>query len=258
MVPWPLWEKLATAPWLSVNAPEQFVQWLNHLLMLVPFWAIIAVALVISLARKRPLSAVAAIIIPFIAYGLDLWGLFIEQLGWWFMIWLVSFALCRALTHYLMLSTTCLKIANRCHFYWPLYVGLCSVVIFHPSWLVGLISAFIALIPAFICQRLKLFAQLPNKPLEQAQMLGANKSQRMQWVAKRWLTPRLNSWRAGTLQLSLLYCAFAGIIGLPGLGQHFYQGLTQGQLVGMAQSIATLVLVQLLLWSIDNAHKEVL
>ncbi|CAG9295713.1 hypothetical protein [Celerinatantimonas diazotrophica] len=258
MVPWSLWEKLTTAPWLSINAAGQFVQWFNHLLMLIPFGAVIAVALGISLIRRRWWSAVAAVVIPMVAYSLNIWELFIEQLGWWLLIWLISFALCRTATHYLMLSTTCLKIANRCQFFWPLYVGLCSIVIFHPSWLVGVASALIALIPTFICQRLRLFAQLPSKPLEQAQMLGANKAQRMQWVAKRWLTPRLQNWRARTLQQSLLYCAFAGMIGLPGLGQHFYQGLSQGQHAMVGQTILTLLLLQLLLWSIDHAHKEVL
>lgn len=258
MVPWPLWEKLATAPWLSINASGQFVQWFNHLLMLIPFGAIIAIALGISLIRRRWFSAVAGIVIPLVAYGLNLWNLFIEQLGWWLVVWLVSFAICRALTHYLMLSVTCLKIANYCPFFWPLYIGLISVVTCHPSWLVGFISALIALIPTFLCQRLRLFAQLPAKPLEQAQMLGANKNQRMQWVAKRWLSPRLQNWRASTLQQSLLYCAFAGIIGLPGLGQHFYHGLFQGQIVTVGQSSMTLLLLQLLLWSIDHVHKEVL
>ncbi|MFM2484563.1 hypothetical protein [Celerinatantimonas yamalensis] len=255
MAQWSLWTWFSSAPWLVINTPITGVDKLSQWLGSIPFWSIIAIAVAMNLLRHRWWSLSGAIGFPGVAYVLGVWPLFIEQFGWWLLLWLSSWGISWLMARYLILFPKCLKLSRVDVRWWPIYVWLLALVAVKPSWEIAVVVLWCALIPHFLLSRLSLFAQIPDKPLAQAAMLGANVHQQMKWVAARWLSARLVRWRCNSVQVTLFYSVLMATIGLPGLGQHILQALLGHQQQQLIGAVVTLLLLHGFLWSLDSAPR---
>lgn len=241
-----LWTgKITLAPWLVIPPLPDIAHQFSAFFIHIPFWLVIIAAVIINTVRHRWWMVLPSILLPALGYFANLWPLISEQIGWGLALWLVIFSLTHLLCRYLILSDRLLKLAARHGFRWPLYVALLTPMLVTPGWISASLSVLIALLPYFLSQRLHIFAQIPQAPLLQAQRLGANRWQRMQWLAPHWLAPKLNRWRAQTLQTTLIYCLWAGLIGLPGIGESLWNAFMTQQWTLFGQAIISLAILQL-------------
>lgn len=240
-------------PWFpALLFGDSVVHRYNELLSQCPYWGLAIVVILVNAYRRRWWACGGSLLIPVIAQYLGVWGLFIKIIGWWFPLWLTVVGMVWLLSRYLVLWSSFVRVVQYFPRGWPVYSTFLILLLFKRNWWSGCIGVWFAMIPWLLCQRLILFSTLPNTSLEFAAKLGADKGQRLKWVARRWLHPRLRLWQVRSMQWTFWWCFFAGIVGLPGAGQSFFNAIFlhhPEQLVGIAGG---LVLSQLFLYCLDS------
>ncbi|CAG8998605.1 MAG: hypothetical protein CENE_00560 [Candidatus Celerinatantimonas neptuna] len=242
-----------SVPWFPTSVfTDGFVHHYNGLLSQCPFWGLAIVVALINAYRRRWWALGGSLLIPAIAQYLGLWALFFKIIGWWFPLWLSVWGIAWLLSRYLVLWSPCVRYARYFPMSWPAYSFFVVMILFQINWWSGCISIWLAMIPWLLCRRLSLFSQLPEVSLEYASKLGADKGQRLQWVAGRWLYPRLRLWQVRSMQWTFWWCVLAGGTGLPGAGRSVLNVLhlhRPEQLIGIGIG---LILSQLFLYCLDN------
>lgn len=222
----------------------------------IPFWVTALIGVAIVAIQRQWWHCLVPLIVISLSYLLGSCPQISVALGFWLPIWLISFLIIMLISRFAARSQ---KICHYSGYFpqsWPVFVIALWALVSPTHWWSAMLSCFIAIIPQLLARRLALFQTVPAKAMRQAAELGANRQQRVEWVARRYLKAPLKSWLRDSFVLSMFSCMLAGFIGFPGIGHDFLGALTGQHYESLLPSVIALIGVQLFLASLITRSRK--